>query len=210
MTFIEGHTCTRNQKLQCPFSLKFHSCFRWNSVCCHVLVCWSLCWGRKLYWCDFIKYMISIVLCWDTGEPICLMMVDTTKLYSLIPAWNDLDVHSRAQCQGKLELVQSFWWKVAWSNWNVDYGWFFFFFFFFFYKGEDWRTPVWQIWIVWALALFVPTEISEGIWTLDGVSIAENANVKGFKLWFFFLRFSSVYPYIKRHKFMHRDIINTA
>ena len=31
LTFIKGHSCIRNPKLLCPFSLKFG----WKSVCCH-------------------------------------------------------------------------------------------------------------------------------------------------------------------------------
>ena len=38
----------------------------------------------------WFHYTINIVLCWDTCEPICFklgMMLDMTKLCSLIPAW---------------------------------------------------------------------------------------------------------------------------
>ena len=41
----------------------------------------------------FIKYMINIVKCQDTCESVCFklgMMLDTTKLYSLIPVWMTL------------------------------------------------------------------------------------------------------------------------
>ena len=44
LTFIEGHSCIRNQKLQCPFSDTFKYQFGWNSGCCNnLLVCWSSC-----------------------------------------------------------------------------------------------------------------------------------------------------------------------
>ena len=42
LTFIQCHSCMRNQKLRCPFSRKFKPRFGLNSVCCHnLLVCWS-------------------------------------------------------------------------------------------------------------------------------------------------------------------------
>ena len=41
LTFIQGHSYIRNQKLWCPFSHKFKYIFVWNSVCFHnLLVCW--------------------------------------------------------------------------------------------------------------------------------------------------------------------------
>ena len=44
MTFIQGHSWTRNQKRLCPYSCKFWYWFWWNSVCgVDLLVCWSSC-----------------------------------------------------------------------------------------------------------------------------------------------------------------------
>ena len=107
---------------------------------------------RKLCWCDFMKYMFNIVMCQDTCEPICFklwMILDTTKLYSLISSWITLMFTQGHRFTGKLELVHSFCCKVAWSNSDVHDGWL--------CMGgncED-LLLVWQIWISWAFALHV-------------------------------------------------------
>ena len=86
------------QKLWCPFFFffLFKYQFGWISVCCYNLLgCWSSLnfilhnvQGRELCWHDFMKYMFNII-CQDTYEPIFFfklgMMLDTAKLYSLIP-----------------------------------------------------------------------------------------------------------------------------
>ena len=49
--------------------------------------------GRELCWCDFMKYMFNSVMCQDICEPICVilgMLLNTTKLYCLIPVWMTL------------------------------------------------------------------------------------------------------------------------
>ena len=59
LTFIQSHSCMRNQKLCCLFSYKFKYRFGWNSVCCHNLFIEALtnyC-TKKLQRRDFMKYM---------------------------------------------------------------------------------------------------------------------------------------------------------
>ena len=51
-------------------------------------------------------------------------MQDMTKFYSLIPVWMILMFTQGHRDMGKLEPVQSFCWKVAWSNSNVHDGWY--------------------------------------------------------------------------------------
>ena len=44
LTFIQGHSCMKNQKLWCPYSRRFMYQFGLNSVCRHnLLVYWSSC-----------------------------------------------------------------------------------------------------------------------------------------------------------------------
>ena len=97
--------------------------------------------GRELYLCDIIKYTFNIVLRHHSWEPIYFklgMMLDTANLYSVIPVW----ITQGHNGMGKLEPVQSFCCKVAWSSPNVRDGWlctrydFNFFFFFFFKKRK--------------------------------------------------------------------------
>ena len=72
-----------------------------------------------------MNYVSDIVMCQHTYEPICFklgMMLNTTKL-QFDSSLNDFDVHPRSQGSGKIELVQSFCCKVAWSNSNAHDGW---------------------------------------------------------------------------------------
>ena len=83
------------------------------------LFCRSNIQGRELCWYDFIKHMINIALCQDTCGSICFklgMMLDMTKLYSLIPVWLTLILVKGHRVMGKLELVKSFCCTVAWHN----------------------------------------------------------------------------------------------
>ena len=131
LTFIQGQSCMKNQN----FARKIFSWFGWNSVSCQTwkfveahskFILVSNIQGRELCWPDFIRYTINIVLCWDTCEPICFelsAMLDTTKIYSLIPVWMTLMSTQGHRVTGKLELI---WWlccKVARSNSNVRDGW---------------------------------------------------------------------------------------
>ena len=82
--------------------------------------------GRELCWCDFMKYVLNIVLYQDTCERICFrfsMMLNRTILYSLIPVWMILMYTQCHRVTGNLELVQAFCCKAAWSSSNVRDGW---------------------------------------------------------------------------------------
>ena len=74
-------------------------------------------------------------------------MLSTTDLYSMIPVWMTFTEGHRVM--GKLELVQLFCYKAAWSNPNVCNGWL--------CKGDDITEDlsVWRIWTIWAVALHV-------------------------------------------------------
>ena len=119
---------------------------------CLDLFCTSNIVGRELCWHDFIKYTIKIVMCQDTCEPICFrlgVVLNTTKLYHLIPVWMTLMVTQGHRLTGRVEFVQSFCCKGTWNNSNVHGGWLF--------KEDDFEEVlnVWWIWIVWAFALLV-------------------------------------------------------
>ena len=138
----------------CLFSRKFHFRFGRNSVCSttfwfvEAFARFSLhkyFQGRELCWFDCMKYTFYTALCQDNCEPICFkigMMLKTTKLYSLIPVWMTLMFTQGDRVTEKLELVQSFCCKAAWSGSNVRYGWL--------CKGDDCEEvlKVWRIWIV--------------------------------------------------------------
>ena len=72
------------------------------------------------------KTMFNIIMCQDTFEPICFklgMMLNTTKLYILIPVWMTLMFIQGHRVTGNLEFVESICCQVAWSNSNVSDGW---------------------------------------------------------------------------------------
>ena len=78
--------------------------------------------GRELCSHKFLKYMFDIVMCQDTCIQMCVklgMILNSTKFYSLIPEWMTLMCTQGHRVTGKLELVQSFCGKDAWSNSNV-------------------------------------------------------------------------------------------
>ena len=73
---------------------------------------------RELGRHDFMKYTFNIVMCQDTCELICFkfdVMLNITIFYSLIPVWMTLMFARGYRITGKLELVQSFFCKVAWD-----------------------------------------------------------------------------------------------
>ena len=73
-----------------------------------------------------IYYMFIIVMCKDTFEPIgfkLVMVLNSTELYSLIPVWTTLMFTHGHRVTGKIEVVQSFCYKVAWSSSDVHDGW---------------------------------------------------------------------------------------
>ena len=90
------------------------------------LFCTSVIQVREFCWRDFKKSAFNIVLCQDTCELICCnlgLMLNTAKLYSLIPVWMTLMFALDHRVTGKFKLVQSFHCKVAWRNSNVLDGW---------------------------------------------------------------------------------------
>ena len=134
LTFILGDSCIRNQKLCCQVSRKFRYWFGWNLVCCHnlfveayaKLLLLKFCSRREFCWNGFMNCTINIIMCQDTCERICFklgMMLNTTKLYTLIPVSITLVFTQGHRVTGKLELVQSFCFKLARSNSNVHDGW---------------------------------------------------------------------------------------
>ena len=96
---------------------------------------------RKLCWQNCIEFTINILLCQDTYEPIHFklgMLLDMTKLYSLISVWMTMMFTQGHKVMGKLELVQSFFEKLHEAT--VHYGWL--------HKGNDCEeVPVWGIWM---------------------------------------------------------------
>ena len=91
-----------------------------DEIQCVVTTCW------------FVKGENSAgMILWNihltpSSEPICFkhsMMLNTTKLYSLIPVWMTLMLTQGHRVTGKVELVQSFCRTVAWSNSNVHDDW---------------------------------------------------------------------------------------
>ena len=81
--------------------------------------------GGELRWRDFMKCSFNIVMFQDACESICFkvgMMLNTTKLYSLIPVWITLMFTQGHRVKEKLELVQSLRCEAAWSNSNVPDG----------------------------------------------------------------------------------------
>ena len=90
------------------------------------LFCTSNIQGWEFCWHGFMKYMFHIVMCCDTCEPICfclVMMLNTIKLYGLIPVWLTFMFTQGHRVTRRLELVQSIRCKAVWSNWNICNGW---------------------------------------------------------------------------------------
>ena len=84
------------------------------------------CSMERALWTYFFKCMTNIVQSQDTCESICFefgMMLDMTKFYSSVSLWMTLMLTQGHRVKGKLELVQSFCCKVAWSNLNVHDDW---------------------------------------------------------------------------------------
>ena len=139
LIFIERHSCMRNWKLQCPFLTNLIIVL--DEIQYVATTCWiveahamgtSIVQGRQLCWHDFMKYMFNSILCRDTCEVICLklnMMLNMTKLYSLISVWMTLMFTLGHSLVGKVGRVQSFCCKVAGRNSNFCDG--------CFCKGDD-------------------------------------------------------------------------
>ena len=78
---------------------------------------------RELF---FMKNAFHIGLHQDTCEPICFkfgLMLDTPKLYGMIPVKMTLTFSQGHRVMEKLKLVQSFCCKVACNNPNVHDSW---------------------------------------------------------------------------------------
>ena len=92
-------------------------------------------------------------------------MLNTAKLYSQIPVWLILTVTRGQRVTGKWELVQSFFYKMAWSNPKVCDG--------SLCKGVDCKEVlwVWRALIIWAFALLVGRIYqTKNVWTdLNGL-----------------------------------------
>ena len=70
-----------------------------------------------------MKYVFNIAMCCDPVYFKFGMILNTTKVYSLSPVWMMFVFTLHDRVMGKLELVQSFCCKVAWSNSDVYDGW---------------------------------------------------------------------------------------
>ena len=139
---MQVHSCLRNQKPMVPI---FSEILQWIWIKFIMLpqllgllklmlnlFCTSTIQGRELCGHDFVKYSINILQRRDTCEPICFrrlicfklgMVLDMTKLCSLIPVWMILMFPQVHRVLGKLDLVQSFCWKFACSDSYVHDGW---------------------------------------------------------------------------------------
>ena len=91
-----------------PLSHKFKYGSGWNSVCCHKLFIEAHSKFRELSWCDFIKYTYIMVIWKDTCEPACFKLGSTV--------WVSLMFSQGHRVTGKVELVQSFWCRVAYTK----------------------------------------------------------------------------------------------
>ena len=73
-----------------------------------------------------MKDIFNFVMCQYTCDQICFkfgMVLNNTKLNSFIPVWMTLMLTDGRGVTGKLELLQSFCCKTAWSYSNVRDGW---------------------------------------------------------------------------------------
>ena len=111
------------------FSHKFLNQFWWNLVCCHnLLVCWSPCFiystqlvvrGENFTCMIYLKCTFCTGLCYYTCEPISFklsLITDMTMLYFMSPVWMTFTFTDDHRVTRKLQLVQSFCCKVAWSD----------------------------------------------------------------------------------------------
>ena len=133
LTFFQGHSCMRNHNLRCPFSCSFKNQFGWNLIIATTFGFVEAHAKFLLYkqyprerWHDFMKYTFHIIMCQDACELIWLklcLMLNTAKLCFLFVVWMILMFIQGHRVTGKLELVQSFCCKVAWSSLHVCDGW---------------------------------------------------------------------------------------
>ena len=115
--------------------------------------------GKELNFSDFKKCMFKISWCSDAYEPITFklgMMIDRTKLYILIPVSMTLTIILSHMVTRKLQLVQSFCCKVAWSSPYTGSGWL--------CEREGFKEnlEVWRIWIIRSSWIFWVGEWGRG------------------------------------------------
>ena len=96
-----------------------------------------LTWLQNIRLASFLKQDICVPICFTVS-----MMLNTTKLYNLIPVWMTLLFTQDQRVMGKLELVQSFWVKQLKYLWKPIV------------QGRWKLSPVRWIWIIWVFALF--------------------------------------------------------
>ena len=137
LTFIQSHGCMRNKKLQSPFS---HKLICWlDEIGCVATTCWFVetranffvctnnIQGKELCWRYILWYVCLASSCIRTLVDQCVSnlfsLLNTAKVYSLISVWMTLMFTQGHWATGKLELVQAFCCKVAWSSSNVGDGW---------------------------------------------------------------------------------------
>ena len=132
LTFIQGHSCMKSNKNSVSTFLENYLLIWMKSSVLSQpvgllkfmlnLFCTNDIHGRELCWGDFMKCVFNILLCRHTCELIYFklsLMLDTSKLYNLIPFWMTLMFTQVNRVRGKLKLVQSFCCKVSWSSSNV-------------------------------------------------------------------------------------------
>ena len=129
LTFIQGHICMRNQTLVSIFlEISQWFCMKVSMVPQPVgllkLILNLFCTfniniqGKELLWHDFVQLTSS-----------CVGTLVNWFVSNMIPVWLTLIFTRGHRVRGKLELMQSWFCKPAWSNSNVHDGWL--------YKGDD-------------------------------------------------------------------------
>ena len=94
LTFIQGHSCKRKQKLLLSFSRKFLNWFGWNVVSCHDLfTCSSSCWilfTGVIFQRENSALVILYRTCWLCYHILMGrfgMLINMIKIYLLIWVW---------------------------------------------------------------------------------------------------------------------------
>ena len=100
-------------------------------------VCWTTLQSTLWQQCEWLWSLFKVTVIWDSSNfctffwPMLYlfctvdilwrelhMMIETTQLYSLLPVWNDLDLHSRSQ-DYEIAFVHCVCSKLAWSSPNT-------------------------------------------------------------------------------------------
>ena len=165
LTFIQGHSWTRKQKLLCSFSHNFitdldeiwYTTMTFGSVQVHATFFHlTVIQVREMYKGDFVRNLLSIGVHLGDYTPISFkrgMMINMTKLCMSMPGSMTMTFTQGHRIMRELELVQSFCCKGAWSSPNSHSG--------RLCKGDDCKETlcVWWILIGWAFALLVITRL---------------------------------------------------